>query len=70
MIAFVALTGAAFAQATTIVDPELLPEGRALDQKYRNTLKRLPEPETKHDPWGYVRASGDQKSEKKREAGR
>lgn len=60
--ALLLLTGAAFAQASTIIDPETLPEGRALDQKYRNTLKRLPEPQVKHDPWGYVRG-GDQKAD-------
>lgn len=62
MIAFLALSGAAFAQANAIIDPETLPEGRALDQRYRSTLKRLPDPPAKHDPWGYVRASGDQKA--------
>jgi hypothetical protein len=54
--AFLLLTGAAFAQANTIVDPEKLPEAVALDQKYRNALKRLPDPENTNDPWRTVRS--------------
>lgn len=60
VIALAVWSGAAFAQASAIIDPETLPAGRALDQKYRNTLKRLPEPQVKHDPWGYVRAGSEQ----------
>lgn len=61
-------SGAAFAQANAIIDPETLPEGVALDQRYRSTLKRLPEPKVTHDPWGYVRASEQKSDDKKRES--
>ena len=45
------LTAAAFAQANTTIDPEMLPENRAIDQRYRNTLQRLPDGEESNDPW-------------------
>ena len=51
------LTSAALAQANTVIDPETLPENVAIDQKYRNALKRLPDPEASHDPWRSVRSS-------------
>jgi hypothetical protein len=51
------LTSAALAQANVVIDPEMLPENIAIDQKYRNALKRLPEPEASHDPWRSVRSS-------------
>lgn len=54
--AFLLLTGAAFAQANTITDPEMMPENRAIDQQYRSALKRLPEPKDSNDPWNKVRA--------------
>ncbi len=55
--AFLALTGAAFAQANQVIDPEMLPENRAIDQQYRSALKRLPDPKDNGDPWGKVRAA-------------
>jgi hypothetical protein len=51
------LTSAALAQANAVIDPEMLPENIAIDQKYRNALKRLPDPEASHDPWRSVRSS-------------
>jgi hypothetical protein len=50
------LTGTALAQANAIIDPEKLPENVAIDQKYRNALKRLPDPEGANDPWRSVRS--------------
>lgn len=59
-VTFLLLTGAAFAQSSgTIIDPELLPENRAIDQQYRRALKRLPTPEASHDPWGTVRSGSE-----------
>ena len=55
--AFLLLTGAALAQANQVIDAELLPENRAIDQQYRSALKRLPDPEPSHDPWSKVRES-------------
>ena len=66
---FLALTGAAWAQANTIIDPEMLPENRAIDQQYRNALKRLPDPAASHDPWGTVR-SVEQENSTKQAAGK
>jgi hypothetical protein len=51
------LTASALAQANAVIDPETLPENIAIDQKYRNALKRLPDPEASHDPWRSVRSS-------------
>jgi hypothetical protein len=59
----------AFAQANQVIDPEKLPENVAIDQKYRNALKRLPDPEASHDPWRSVRSSeqdGKSKSSSKK----
>lgn len=53
---FLLLCAHAFAQANQVIDPEKLPENVAIDQKYRNALKRLPEPEASHDPWRAVRS--------------
>jgi hypothetical protein len=61
----------AFAQSGgTIIDPELLPENRAIDQQYRRALKRLPDPEGSHDPWGTVRSDSDNGAKAKQASGR
>jgi hypothetical protein len=61
----------AFAQSGgTIIDPELLPENRAIDQQYRRALKRLPDPEESHDPWGSVRSDSDKGAKAKQASGR
>jgi hypothetical protein len=54
--AYLLLTAAAFAQANTTIDPEMLPENRAIDQRYRNTLQRLPDGQESNDPWRKFRA--------------
>jgi len=59
------LTSAALAQANAIIDPEMLPENIAIDQKYRNALKRLPDPESTNDPWRSVRSSENDSSKAK-----
>lgn len=68
--AFLLLTGAAFAQANQVIDAELLPENRAIDQQYRNALKRLPDPEPSHDPWGKVRESEKAAAKPKQASGK
>jgi hypothetical protein len=68
---FLLLCASALAQANTVIDPEKLPENIAIDQKYRNALKRLPDPEPVHDPWRSVRSSeqdGKSKPSKKMKA--
>jgi hypothetical protein len=63
------LTASALAQANAVIDPETLPENIAIDQKYRNALKRLPDPEASHDPWRSVRSSeSDSKSKSGKKA--
>lgn len=54
--AYLLLTAAALAQANTMIDPEQLPENRAIDQQYRNTLRRLPDGQDSNDPWRKFRA--------------
>ncbi|HWK86355.1 MAG TPA: hypothetical protein VNQ34_02500 [Xanthobacteraceae bacterium] len=54
--AYLLLTAAAFAQANATIDPEMLPENRAIDQRYRNTLQRLPDGQESNDPWRKFRA--------------
>lgn len=54
--AFLLLTASALAQANAVIDPEMLPENRAIDQQYRNTLRRLPDPKETNDPWSKFRA--------------
>jgi len=67
---FLALTGAAFAQAgNTIIDPEMLPQNRAIDQQYRNALKRLPDSQGANDPWSKMR-SVEQDSGNKQASGK
>ena len=54
--ALLLLTANALAQANAVIDPETLPENRAIDQQYRNTLRRLPDPKDDNDPWGKFRS--------------
>ncbi len=68
--AFLLLTGAALAQANQVIDPELLPENRAIDQQYRSALKRLPDPEESHDPWSKVRESEKTAAKPKQTSGK
>ncbi|GEM_PF-1187441 len=68
--ALLALTSAAFAQANAIIDPEKLPEAVALDQKYQNALKRLPDPEGANDPWRTVRSVEQTDSKNKQASGK
>lgn len=68
--AFLLLTGAALAQANQVIDPELLPENRAIDQQYRNALKRLPDPEPSHDPWSKMRESEKAAAKPKQTSGK
>jgi hypothetical protein len=58
------LTGAALAQANAIIDPETLPENVAIDQKYRNALKRLPDPQETNDPWRKIRSEQNDAKDK------
>lgn len=68
--AFLLLTGAALAQANQVIDAELLPENRAIDQQYRNALKRLPDPEPSHDPWSKMRESEKSAAKPKQASGK
>jgi hypothetical protein len=68
--AFLLLTGAAFAQANQIIDPDMLPENRAIDQQYRSALKRMPDPEESHDPWSKVRESEKPATKPKQTSGK
>ena len=40
-----------------VVDPDSLPQAKALDRRYREILDRQPDGKDPHDPWGSVRAS-------------
>jgi hypothetical protein len=55
-VTYLLLTAAALAQANVTIDPEMLPENRAIDQRYRNTLQRLPDGQESNDPWRKFRA--------------
>jgi hypothetical protein len=52
------LARAACAQDTTIgtMRPEEDPRQKALDKAYSDTMAKLPNPKSKSDPWGNVRA--------------
>ena len=41
----------------TVIDPDSLPEAKALDRQYRQILNRMPDQQGPHDPWASVRAS-------------
>ncbi|HLL28937.1 MAG TPA: hypothetical protein VKT73_14970 [Xanthobacteraceae bacterium] len=40
-----------------IVDPDTLPQNKALDRRFREILQRTPDGVQTHDPWATVRAS-------------
>jgi hypothetical protein len=41
----------------TVIDPDNLPQNKALDRRFHEILNRQPDPPAAHDPWGSVRAS-------------
>ena len=40
-----------------VIDPDSLPEAKALDRRYQEILRRQPDGKDTHDPWSSVRAS-------------
>ena len=40
-----------------VIDPDSLPEAKALDRRYQEILRRQPDGNDTHDPWSSVRAS-------------
>ncbi len=51
--------GHAYAQSDSkvVVDPDDLPQNKALDRQYREMLNRVPDGKDANDPWGTVRGA-------------
>jgi len=63
------LTAPAYPQQSdskVVVNPDTLPQNKALDRRYREILDRLPDGKDPHDPWGSVRASEAKPKEQKK----
>ena len=43
--------------SNTVIDPDSLPEAKALDRRYREILNRQPDTQGSNDPWAKVRGS-------------